>query len=190
MSAFDFTLEVSGPVTSYFLSRDIRRFTGACEHVRRLPYGRNLRKHDILCVIEEGCGTCSTKHALLWQLARENNAAGVRLMQAFFMLGTENAPSLAALLMAHGLQEIPEAHNYLRTPSGIVDCTGGEVLRTGGVRMLDECEVTAEEIVKYKVTRHREYLRQWLTTTGSAMTLDEAWNLRESCIRRLSGEPV
>ena len=43
----------------------------AVTYIRRLPYGRNTDRSDILRVLREGKGTCSTKHALLACLAQE-----------------------------------------------------------------------------------------------------------------------
>jgi hypothetical protein len=49
----------------------IRRSIG--QYIQALPYGRNMHPIDLLIVLTEKRGTCSTKHALLRRLAIEQN---------------------------------------------------------------------------------------------------------------------
>ena len=65
-------LTSAGPVTAHFLSLGIRDFRDAARHVWRLPYGRISDRSKVLLVLTEGRGTCTTKHALLAELAAEH----------------------------------------------------------------------------------------------------------------------
>jgi hypothetical protein len=57
--------------------------------VRSLPYGRNSDHSDWRLVLGEGRGTCSTKHALLADLARENRRH-VALMLGIYEMDEDN----------------------------------------------------------------------------------------------------
>jgi hypothetical protein len=54
-----------GPVSHAFLNRGISGFGQAMEWIKQLPYVRNPDKQNLLTVFSDGCGTCSTKHALI-----------------------------------------------------------------------------------------------------------------------------
>lgn len=68
----DFALDASRPLGGRFAALGIHDYRAAARHVRSLPYGRNSDRSDWLLVLDEGRGACSTKHALLAELAREN----------------------------------------------------------------------------------------------------------------------
>ena len=61
----------AGPFTSLFQAAGIHDFAGAARHVLILPYGRIADRKKLWLVLAEGRGSCTTKHALLAELARE-----------------------------------------------------------------------------------------------------------------------
>jgi len=69
----DAPLRPAGPITAEFVARDIPDFRAAGRHLHHLPYGRNSDRSAFRLVLPEGRGTCSTKHALLAELAREQS---------------------------------------------------------------------------------------------------------------------
>jgi hypothetical protein len=60
-------------------------------------------------VLEEGCGTCTTKHATLTELAREQRI-DVQLVLGIYEMNERNTPGVGRVLGAYGLSCIPEAH--------------------------------------------------------------------------------
>ena len=64
-------LQSAGPVTAEVVAFGIRDFRAAGRFLHHLPYGRNTDRANFRLVLSEGLGTCSTKHALLAELARE-----------------------------------------------------------------------------------------------------------------------
>jgi hypothetical protein len=64
-------LTADGPITRLFRAVGARDFESASLHVLRLPYGRISDRSRFWLVLEEGRGTCTTKHATLAELARE-----------------------------------------------------------------------------------------------------------------------
>jgi len=65
-------LAFDGPVTRLFRAAGVNDFAGAARHVLKLPYGRIADRSKFWLVLEEGRGTCTTKHATLAELAREH----------------------------------------------------------------------------------------------------------------------
>jgi hypothetical protein len=80
--------------------------------VRSLPYGRNSDHSDWRLVLGEGRGTCSTKHALLADLARENRRH-VALVLGIYEMDEDNTQEIGTVLDRNGLPCVPEAHCYL-----------------------------------------------------------------------------
>jgi hypothetical protein len=119
----NFDIKSGLPVSRLFLNTQITTFAYACKFIKNLPYGRNENKDSLATVFRDNRGTCSTKHALLRQLAIENNANNVRLKLAVFKMTKDNTPEVGDTLNKYGLQYIPEAHNYLTVDGEIVDCT-------------------------------------------------------------------
>jgi uncharacterized protein (TIGR00369 family) len=68
----DFALDDGRPLGREFAALGLGSYREAARYVRSLPYGRNTDRSDWRVVLKEGRGACSTKHALLAELAREN----------------------------------------------------------------------------------------------------------------------
>ena len=115
-------LKPGGRITKQFLTHGITDFQSAAHHVHQLPYGINTDRTDIRLVLSEGQGTCSTKHALLSQLAREQGLE-VSLMIGIFKMTASNTPGVGPVLAKYGLSYLPEAHCYLMFQGRRVDLT-------------------------------------------------------------------
>jgi hypothetical protein len=76
-------LSGDGPITSRFRAAGIDDFVGAARHLLALPYGRIADRARFWLVLEEGRGTCTSKHALLAALAREQGI-DVQLMLGIY----------------------------------------------------------------------------------------------------------
>jgi hypothetical protein len=184
----DFKIEPLGAVSGEFIARGIRTFSSACDHVRTIPYGRNDDKTDILCVLGDNRGTCSTKHALLKELAIENNQHEAKLMVGIVRMSGENTPDVSDVLGRYKLPYIPEAHTYLKFRGKIIDCTKPSFPRDGsGKEILAETEIQPVQTGDYKLKYHRDYLLNWLREENVGYSPDEIWDIRELCIAALSG---
>ena len=178
-----FTIDAERPLGRRFAALGLGDYREAARHVRTLPYGRNSDRSDWRLVLEEGRGTCSTKHALLAELARENGRP-VSLVLGFYKMDGANTPGVGAVLSEHGLRCVPEAHCYLVHEGARVDLTregeGAEQVED----FLHEEEIEPHQIGEYKVGLHRDFIRQWAASRG----LDSArvrW-VREECIAALT----
>ena len=184
----DFKITSEKPISSLFVSRGITDFKEAMRFVTQLPYGRNKNKSDLRTVFSDNCGTCGTKHALLKQLADENDLKDLKLMIGIFRMNAQNTSAVKATLEKHKLAYIPEAHNYLRYREEIIDCMKENwSIADFKDDILEEIEITPEQITTYKVDYHKKCLEGWIQKQGNIpYSLDELWRIREQCIRDLS----
>jgi len=188
MNSPDFEIKDTGPISKEFLKNNITNFRMASLFIKELPYKRNKNKDDLLSIFSDGCGTCSTKHALLKKLADENGFKNIQLILGIFKMNTRNTPSVKQTLGKYKLEYIPEAHNYLRYKNEIIDCTKRNWKASDFENdILVEIEILPEQITVYKVAYHKEFLRGWLKkNNGVPYNIDELWEIREQCIKELS----
>ncbi len=184
---YNFTIDAVGEVPALFRERGFTDFAGAAAYISRLPYRRNRDKTQPATVLAEHCGTCSTKHALLYALAAEHGRREVVLMLGIFKMKADSTPRISATLRRHGLDYIPEAHNYLRIHGEIADYTWPDA-PDFSKDLLIEQEILPAQITDFKVDFHQAFLRSWLRENPAVPYTPEAlWVIREQCIRDLAG---
>ena len=181
-------LTADGPITRRFRAAGVHDFPGAALHVLALPYGRITDRSRFWLVLEEGRGTCTTKHAALAELAREQGIE-VQLMLGIYEMSEGNTPGVGRVLSARGLSYIPEAHCYLRCQGERIDMTGVPAGATPIERFLHEEPITVDQIGAYKNDLHRRFLSDWIARTEPVRgrSLDDMWRIREACIAALGG---
>lgn len=181
-------LAADGPISRLFRAAGVHDFPGAALHVLGLPYGRITDRSRFWLVLEEGRGTCTTKHATLSELAREQGIE-VQLMLGIYEMSEGNTPGVGQVLSAYGLAYIPEAHCYLRCQGERIDMTGVPAGATPIERFLHEEPITVDQIGAYKNDLHRRFLRDWIVRTEPVRgrSLDDVWRIREACIAALGG---
>lgn len=173
--------------SSLFRNLGINDFHSACAYIESLPYGRNSNREDFSLVITEQKGTCSSKHALLTELAEENAVADVELIAGIFLMSPETHPQLTAFFADKPYTSLPECHCYLRYKGQRFDFTdtsnGMERIASKIVR---EQRIEPNQVRDWKVVIHKDYLQRWLNRQPELnLTLDEVWAQREAAIELL-----
>ena len=185
-----FTLKTKltdGIFSTAFKKKGIFEFGEACEWVRQSPYKRNTETGDQINVINEGCGTCSSKHELIKRLADECELKDCCLVLCMFKMTSENTPKVRTVLELYGLQYIPEAHTYISINGEVNDFTFPENPELVYQKDILYTEViSADQIKTYKSATHREYLKKWLEREQIPFSFQEIWEVREACIAALS----
>ena len=175
----------AGPITARFLALGVPDFREAARYLLSLPYGRTSDRADVTLVLNEGRGTCSSKHALLAQLAAEQRVP-VTLTLGIYEMTEANTPGAGRILASHGLSSLPEAHCYVVHSGRRVDITrSGKEPAEPITRFLHEEIIRPEQVGKYKEAVHRRFLTQWLTSMPGGRTPEEVWRIREECIAAL-----
>lgn len=182
----DARLKATDEASRWLLDRGLIGLRDAVKYVRDLPYGRTEDRSDFMSVLDEGVGTCSTKHALLAHICEHQEIDEVQLTLGIYEMNEENTPGVGEVLTGHGLEYIPEAHCYLTYRNDRFDFTRADDGAEPIERFLVEESIRPAQIGDYKVKRHRGFLANWIDATGVEMSLDNLWQLRETCIERLS----
>jgi hypothetical protein len=187
LAAFpDFALSAATETGAAFVARGARGFHDASRLVWRLPYGRNADRADFRLVLAEGRGTCSTKHALLAQLAAEHGAE-VDLVVGIYAMRDANTPGVGAVLARHGLDALPEAHCYLRGGGTRLDVTRADAAAAEPIgHFLYEEAITPGGIGAHKEALHRRAMQRWVADRLPGWMADDAWRVREACIAALA----
>lgn len=181
----NFKFHTSGIITQEFLKRGISNFLDAMQYVKHLPYGRNSNRENFLLVLQENKGTCSSKHALLQELAIENEFLEVKLMMGLFEMNGTSYPKIQKTLEANGLNYIPEAHNYLKIKGEIYDCTSSTShSKDFSPYLIQEIEIQPSDVTERKIQIHQEFLKSWCSKKGFDFV--QIWKIREQCIQDLS----
>lgn len=179
-------LAAPGPDSEGFRRLGCASYRDAARALHELPYGRNADRSDYRLVLSEGRGTCSTKHALLAAVAREQDLP-VALHIGIYDMTEANTPGVGRVLSAHGLPSLPEAHCYLAYAGLRVDVTRAGVSPEAAIGPFrQEWSIEPSQIGAYKVALHQRYLRAWLTERRDlGLCFEELWEIREACILAL-----
>lgn len=187
--AFNFRITHDGKVSDSFRAKGVTDFEGAANYIRQLPYGRNANKLDLLTVFTDGCGTCSTKHALLKLLANEQGVGDeLELVMGIIKMNADNTPRVKHILEQYNLPYIPEAHMYLKLNDEVLDYTAASFNTSGHDRadVISETGIEHDEITDHKVSYQKAFMKQWLAEHPEIpYSLDELFAIREACIMAL-----
>lgn len=183
-------IEATGEISRRLRDLDLTDLQEAVRYVRDLPYGRTESRSDFGSVLDEGVGTCSTKHALLAHVCEQQGIDDIQLTLGMYEMNEHNTPGVGAVLAGHGLEYIPEAHCYLKYKGDRFDFTRADTDTEPITRVLVEEPIRPSQIGEYKIERHRTFLADWIDTTECDLTLDELWHIREACIEQLSRSTV
>jgi thiol-disulfide isomerase/thioredoxin len=183
-----FDIQPVGEISKEFLVRNIVTFKNATDFIAKLDYGRNANKNDLKTLFTDNCGTCSTKHAVLKQLADENGFDEIKLVIGIFKMNAENTSEISKTLEKYNLEFIPEAHNYLKYRNQIFDFTKVDAKPSDFENdLMEELEIFPNQISSYKVDFHKKHLQNWLDKNPEIpFDLEEIWAIREQCIQDLA----
>ncbi len=155
--------------------------------VRKLQYGRNKNRSDLAMVIKEQKGTCSSKHALLKEVANLNAIPNIKLILGVYKMNSNNTPKIGDVLTKNSLNFIPEAHCYLDINGERVDFTSSNSDFTKIKNdVLLEKEIEPHQVAEFKVDFHKAFVKTWIKEYEIPFSFDEIWTLREECIANLS----
>ena len=180
-------LTATDAITKLVLDKNIHTWEDLISYTQKLPYGRNNNRTDFSLVISEAKGTCSSKHAFLKKIASLNNIPNVVLILGMYKMNHHNTPNIGKVLLENNINYIPEAHCYLKINQKRVDITNANAdfskLKND---ILEEIEITPEQVADFKVTYHQNFLKNWIQQNNIPYSFKEIWSIRELCIQNLS----
>jgi hypothetical protein len=179
------------PLTKQVNALGIDTWDDLIKHVKSLPYGRNKNRQDLSLVLHEKKGSCSSKHALLKQVADFNGVPNIKLMIGLYKMNQENTPRIGSALIKNAIDYIPEAHCYLLVNNERTDITtNSSEFQKIENDIITEKEIQPHQVSEYKVEFHQKHLRNWIIESGVHFTFDEIWAIREQCIENLTEKPA
>ena len=182
-------LQPRGAVTAAFMERGLLNVQEAGHLLKSLPYGRVASDQNLLCVLTEGRGTCSTKHALLARLAADQELT-IRLTLGIYEMSQENTPGVGEVLDAFDLPFILEAHCYLTFGGERIDVTRDLTLPADPIaRLFHEEPISPGQVGAYKQDLHQRVLCEWSATRPEqthGYSPEQLWEIREACIAALA----
>jgi len=180
----DLTIQPKGGISQLSLKLGLNTFREVCDHLLHLPYRRPFGKTS-KAVLDEGCGTCSSKHGVLKAIAVEQGLEEIELVLCLFRMTAKNTPAIKKVLAEGPLLRIPEAHTYIRWGDEKIDVTkpGLHILNMQS-DVLKEQVISLEELSQ-KSEIHQEWMEQWLNINHPEVALTSAWQQREACITAL-----
>lgn len=128
----DSPLRGQGRVSNAFLERGVSDLRAAAIHVKGLPYWKNDDRSDVLGILEEGHGTCVSKHDLIAALAQETGIAVYRY-EGVYPLNDTIVTGVSRFLEPYGLQDIPRTHCFLECCGSYFDLTDGNCTGKNGL---------------------------------------------------------
>lgn len=175
------------PLSQLLKTKGILNWETALNYVRSIPSGRPSNRTDFSLVITEQRGSCSSKHALLKQLAIENGWDDVRLFIGIYKMTEQNTPGIGKVLSVQNIDYIPEAHCYLKRLDMEIDVTSTTShFKNIKGELLEEIEIKPHQVSEFKVDYHKKFIEKWLLKSSVSLTFKEVWTLREQCINNLS----
>ena len=185
MYEIDFPILDTGYISSYILNRGFTSFVSFAMYIKSLPFGRTSSKGNLLSVIEERKGTCSSKHLLLASLAVESGKKDIRLMIGIYKMSQRNTPGIDHVIKKSGFPYIPEAHCYIKKKEKRYDFTGFKEGEDSPFKSLILEQITApDKLYEVKELLHDNEIRNF--AKKYRVSPQKVWNIREECIQALS----
>jgi hypothetical protein len=184
----NFLIKSDGKISKLFIDQSILDFKSACDYIQNLPIGRTKSTIDFTLVFIENKGTCSTKHAILNQLAEENGNFEIELMFGIFLMNSETHPILTDFFTNKDYQILPESHCFLRYKGERYDFTSSKNIMTAiENKIVREQRIEPQQVGEWKEKIHQDYLMRWLKRKAEMkISLEEIWKDREYCNLLLS----
>ena len=183
----DYKLTSKDKLTELAKSKGIETWNELTEFIKNLPYGRNKNRTDLGLVLSEQKGTCSSKHALLKNIADLNSIPNIDLVIGIYRMTESNTPKIGTELTDNSIEFIPEAHCYLKINENRIDFTSEQSeFKKIEKGIIQEKLIEPNQVANFKVDYHKKFLKDWLNETKSKFGFDQIWRIREKCIENLT----
>jgi hypothetical protein len=96
-----------------------------------------------------------------------------------YKMSEENTPGVGRVLEQSKLPYIPEAHCYLKIDGKRVDVTSLQAIVSKVEKvLLEEQEIMPEGFGEYKVTYHKNFIKNWIGEEWPGLRFEEVWLIR------------
>jgi hypothetical protein len=148
----DAEITLSGEISKKFLDLGIKTFTNACLYVHNIEYGYNSDKDDRMILFKENKGSCTTKHGVIAELAKELDIPLYKKV-GIYKLTEEITNGADEILQKHEVPFIPMVHCFLVFENFRFDLTEGN---NNGKKTSIEEFIHDEKVIPF-ISRKDEY---------------------------------
>ncbi len=142
-----------GDISKKFLALGIESFKAACDYIHELEYGSNTNYKDKMILFKENKGTCTSKHAVIAELARELDIPVYKHV-CVYKFTDEITLGASEILKKYNVPYVPLMHCFLVYDKDYFDLTEGN--HNGKNKPIDE--YIHDERVEPFFSVHDEYL--------------------------------
>lgn len=183
----DFELTDRGKYEDFLEQHNIRTFRELCACIAQIPYGRTSDRSNPALALTENKGTCSSKHGLLMEICEINGRQDIELIVGIFLMNENYSPKVAPVLAKYGLENIPEAHAYLRHEGKRYDFTTAKSDPSNfEPYLVREQRCDSQQVIDWKPMIHKHYIESWLKRKNLDLSPEKIWEIREECIAALT----
>ena len=179
----NFPIQASGTVSSALRKRGITTFCEAMNYLARLPYGCSAKVHDLKLLIESQC-SFTARHALLVQVAQEQQVSGITLVLCAYNLA-DCYSWINPILRHHQLPSLPEIDACLQYEDQILTLETPD--HCPNQEIISAIEIAPVQIGNFKRRYHQNYIEHWLQIEGldHRWTVAQVWDIREECLQAI-----
>ncbi len=181
----DFPITRPGRFSDYFIERHVASFHEVVRYLERLPYQRLNDPRDYELVLSEGGGTFTARHAILTQLANEQQVTGLALALCVYDLSGDHWTEVGNVLGQYGLHRLPEVCGCIKYRKQFYSLEDVTAAKSGVVSAVD---IVPVQIGNFKRRYHSNYLANWATleNTGQSWSVAQLWSIRDQCLSALA----
>lgn len=108
-------------------------------------------------------------------------------MLGIYRMNKKNTPNIGTALNDCPFDYIPEARCYVKISNIRTDYTTAQSgFKKIESDLIDELEITPEQVAEFKVDYHKRFLKKWIAKNEIDHTFNELWQIREKCIHNLT----
>jgi hypothetical protein len=173
----DAKLKPLGELSNKFLDLGISTFREACNYVHDIDYGYNTNFEDKMIFFKEKKGTCTTKHAVIADLAQELKIPLFKHV-CIYKLTEEITTGVKNILQQYEIPYVPMVHCFLVYENYRFDLTEGN--RNGKKTPINEC-IHSERVDPF-ISRKDEYLLFKKVLKEKILTSKEMEGIKEKTL--------
>ena len=180
----NFPIRASGIISSALRQRGVTTFHEALDYLASLPYGCPTALCDLKLLVESQY-SFTARHALLVQLAQEQQVSDITLALCAYDLADCYGSWVNPILRRHQLPSLPEIDACLKYQDQIFTLETPD--QCPHQEIISAIEIAPMQIGSFKRRYHRNYMEHWLQIEGldQQWTVAQVWNIREECLRAI-----
>ena len=181
----DFPITRPGRLSDHFREQQMTTFYEVVKYLESLPYDRLNDPRNYASVLTRGRGTFTARHAILVQLANEQQIAHLTLALCVYDLAGRQWTEVGSVLRRHGLDSLPEVCGCIRHEQGFYSLEETTMAKQG---IVSAVEIAPLQIGNFKRRYHSNYLANWiaLENMGSTWSVAALWAVRNECLEALA----